>query len=682
MTFTFPNNPVLNDEVTVGTRIFIFDGIGWVPKAADGADVVQTTGTSTTAVMSQKAVTDTIDGHINDTENAHMASAIGLTGGKSLQQAIDDGDIGGGSGHTITDTSSSFPQRDNLQFTGNIVVSDNGVDTTTVNIKNSPWTTSYIDSATTQVFTAAPWVVYLIIATDSPVTVRLPNVVAGNTDEFKVTLYQNTHKVTITTVGGSQSIGGYSQQLLPTVGGSVHLKANNVNGYDVINDTRGMSRTEILTTDRDFSDGDGFENDVIYICQPSGNELQMILPEPTPISEAKSISARWLLDGEGIVTITAVNSTINEQDYQVLTKTGTSFTLTLANGKYFISDDNRDTIIPNLVQYLVSEDSIISDTLTGMYFKQRCTSTDDVRYSNISQLSTISATSVYPTMSLLQSSISDQNVLTGYVPGNSILTCIWGYVTGGPCYFRVEYYLRTNSGVETLIGKSHTSLFTNTSVEEICMYAQFNDFVISPTDRIVVRPYLAKKNSGDTVTISFYVEGVNGTRSGFTVPLSSMTHNSINGKDEYGAHPLSAIAADSGNNGKFIQVDAITDTFNYVDLNVDPSPDIITASDWDGTSYSIDLSTNKLYRRTVNNLVTSLTFALTFPLDASSKSRYVTVIIDNSGNSSAISNITFTGSWRWDVGILPTGLAAGAIATLELYNENATDVKPNWTVRA
>lgn len=110
---------------------------------------------------------------------------------------------------------------------------------------------------------------------------------------------------------------------------------------------------------------------------------------------------------------------------------------------------------------------------------------------------------------------------------------------------------------------------------------------------------------------------------------------------------------------------------------------IVSATSWNGTSYSIPLSTETILRRTVNSGTTSLTFSLTFPVDAANISRLISVIIDNSSNTSAISTIVFTGgTWHWDVGVQPTGLASGAVATLEIYNENATEVKPNWTVRA
>lgn len=104
---------------------------------------------------------------------------------------------------------------------------------------------------------------------------------------------------------------------------------------------------------------------------------------------------------------------------------------------------------------------------------------------------------------------------------------------------------------------------------------------------------------------------------------------------------------------------------------------------WDGSLYTIPLNESYIYKRSVNNGVTSLSFSLLFPEDSSTKSRQISVIVDNSANTTAISVITFLGGvWNWDVGVQPFGLAAGAIATLELYNESNTSVKPNWTVKA
>jgi hypothetical protein len=113
-----------------------------------------------------------------------------------------------------------------------------------------------------------------------------------------------------------------------------------------------------------------------------------------------------------------------------------------------------------------------------------------------------------------------------------------------------------------------------------------------------------------------------------------------------------------------------------------PTTGITSATTWDGTSYSIPLSTQQILKRTINSGVTTLTFALTYPGDASTNSRLVTVELDNSLNGSAISTITFTGTWAWGLGVQPTGLAAGGKAVLNVYNNSATSVRASWETTA
>ena len=109
---------------------------------------------------------------------------------------------------------------------------------------------------------------------------------------------------------------------------------------------------------------------------------------------------------------------------------------------------------------------------------------------------------------------------------------------------------------------------------------------------------------------------------------------------------------------------------------------ITTATAWNGTSYTVTLDTSQILKRTVNTGTTTLTFALSYPADAVTVSRLTTVEIDNSANTSAISTITFTGTWTWGLGVQPTGLAAGAKAVLYIYNNSATSVRASWEVTA
>ena len=77
---------------------------------------------------------------------------------------------------------------------------------------------------------------------------------------------------------------------------------------------------------------------------------------------------------------------------------------------------------------------------------------------------------------------------------------------------------------------------------------------------------------------------------------------------------------------------------------------ISAPSAWDGTSYAIDLSENIIYKRTIDDTTTTLTFALNFAAESATGSREIVVELDNSANSSAISSITFddnSGTYTW-----------------------------------
>ena len=77
----------------------------------------------------------------------------------------------------------------------------------------------------------------------------------------------------------------------------------------------------------------------------------------------------------------------------------------------------------------------------------------------------------------------------------------------------------------------------------------------------------------------------------------------------------------------------------------------------------------------MNDGVTAAEFSLTFPTDAGTKSREIVVRVDNSGNTSAIETITWTGNWVWAVGDPVTGIAAGKVVELVVRNISNNTVK-------
>jgi hypothetical protein len=392
-------------------------------------------------------------------------------------------------------------------------------------------------------FTAVKNTVYIINATAAPVLATVPDVVAENRDEFRLILSQNTHKVTVTTAGGTQLISGATSQKIPTVGGMLYLKANGIDGYDIITDTRNMMHVEIQSTSREFTT-DGFENDVLYVCTPAGDDLTMTLPAPTTPPGERSIAGQFLLAGEGTVTFVAPGYQIGGKEQQVLNFPNTSFTIVETGGAYYVTQDSRPkTVNTSLISYPLSEDSEITDPLTSTYFKQRCITIEDSRFSTTTPVESNGTITANPTdpFQLLGSSITDANVLSGEVPEGSISLFINIRRTGTDIDFQVKYFKRTSAAVESDICTSSIVRVASSTTVQLLTVAAHPAFVMDDGDRIIMRVYGRKATTGTNPTLYVSVEGPNPSRSVIEVAQNTITHNALPGRGADGAHPAAAI---------------------------------------------------------------------------------------------------------------------------------------------
>jgi hypothetical protein len=84
---------------------------------------------------------------------------------------------------------------------------------------------------------------YFVDTSGGAINIALPNVDA-TTDgqQFRIYMSVNTNSVTVTTVGGIQSIGDSTSQLISQVDTGITVIANNTNGkYEIIQDSRGAA---------------------------------------------------------------------------------------------------------------------------------------------------------------------------------------------------------------------------------------------------------------------------------------------------------------------------------------------------------------------------------------------------------------------------------------------------------
>lgn len=536
---------------------------------------------------------------------------------------------------------------------------------------SSSWTTVYIDSAVTTSFDAVPYTTYLVDGTTAGVTALLPNSTSGDTSEYKFLLNKDTHKLTVTTVGGTQLIGGYTSLIIPTLKGSVEVKSNE-SGYDVTDDNRSTINVVDVTTNRDFGD-DNFENNFLYLVNPAGGSLALTLPTATNIAGGIAIRSRFQLEGTGDFSITCATGTIGDSQSQTVNVEGTGFDIVWYNSKYYIQNDTRPkTTSATVTTYPMNEDSTITDTVTGTFFKQRCASTECPGFDPVnSTLSNTTITAAAGSAYQCTSSSLVAGSMIGSIPVGNIEIYYNTYKTGAVnIEVYVEYSRRTVAGVETVIGTSAIGTVTSTTLTQLRLVAQHIAFDILETDYLVVRTYARKATTGTDPVLHVTVEGSNATRSAMEIGASSIAHGTLAGRGAANSHPANAIQLASGTN---LEV--------YLAAN-NPTPDIVSATAWDGTSYNIDLEAGDITWKAVNDLVTSLTVGITFASDAITKSRVATLIIDNSANTVAITTITFNGNWYWPLGVQPLGLAAGAVAVLQVRNIAGTIVLPTYFIKA
>jgi len=143
------------------------------------------------------------------------------------------------------------------------------------------------------------------------------------------------------------------------------------------------------------------------------------------------------------------------------------------------------------------------------------------------------------------------------------------------------------------------------------------------------------------------------------------------------------IPISAGSYGAF----SLDDIVGFVFINIpgtgggSASPEwaLNAASAWDGSSRSPDMALSDVDEWPINNGTTTLTFAN--PTNVSTTvGRKKYVVIDNSGNASAITSISWGANYNFVAGSRITGIAANSKYLLELFNNLGTircDINPD-----
>jgi len=390
---------------------------------------------------------------------------------------------------------------------------------------------------------------YLVDATSGLITIELPNVTASNEDVFHIKLDVNTNHVVITTVGGTQLIGGATVVEISTEGNSMMFKANGVNGYDIIIDDRTRYIPITLTTNTDLSLG--YESSGVYTCEPVGTaELEIILPN---IRAAHAgFWAKFLLAGDslGSVRLKVLDGVtlIGSELEPVIATAGKGIEILDTGTQYVVPQDSRPSAVTSAINlYALNEASIEVPP-----YLRAATTTSDLDYSIIP--TDIDLGAVSGLGQILGGFISDAGVLLGSILETNVVSIGNFRRTGGSgsSSFYVELYKVDEFDAETLLGTT-TQSAAITSATYIQVSATgivpTTDFLV--TDRLLVKVLGNRIGGGSDPSYDLQVEGLDPARVTIAVPSSTISHDSIAGVNDLDparvtiAVPSSTISHDS-----------------------------------------------------------------------------------------------------------------------------------------
>jgi len=378
-----------------------------------------------------------------------------------------------------------------------------------------------VANVTTSVSPAVAYTLYLVDATSWNITITLPNVISWNLDEFRVILKQNTHKVTITTVWGVQLLDDAILKDIQTVNWQLYFKANWVDWYDIITDTRAYYRIVELswagTTDLSSS---WYESWTIYHCEPwLWNTRTIIIPDSS--TDCYWNFAKFLLDLEGTVVLrTLTNEKIALELQQTIIKGW--FELTCFGDHYWITQDSRPKSLDSEVTfYSLSEDSLIA------WYKQTSTSIEDSRYNKVTGIELVSPTITWPNI-LAYQTISDPWVIQGKILSwiSSTTLNIRKISWESDLNFYVQIYKRTTWWFETLMWTSTVSQTISSAISatyQVETLISETDFL--STDMVVRKIYVNKVGTAVNPVAWIIVEWPTPSHTHIWVPATSIAHN-------------------------------------------------------------------------------------------------------------------------------------------------------------
>jgi hypothetical protein len=404
---------------------------------------------------------------------------------------------------------------------------------------------------------AEPYKTYLVDASSGIININVPDVIASDEKWYRFVLKKDGNHCRIKTVGGVQQIKSLTTVELASTYRALTIKANGVDGYEVLDDSRIYYENEIVTANLDLSNG--YKSGAVYICvPPTDTEVTITIPDTT--IDHIGLWCKFVLNdiniGGSVRIKTVSGENIGVSQEPTLNVNGSSLEVEDYGSGFLILQDSRPKVqLSSLTLYATEKASDIADPT---YFRAPTTTSDpDFSETPVDlPIGPIVGADTY-----LGSYISDPGVLQGVVPETQLLgfSQIRRTIGSGTAFFYVELYKRDDLGVETLITKSNnTAPVENSNFIEFNSTAIIPDTVLEPTDRLVIKFYASRISGGNDPSFEFRTQGANPAREVLQVPASTISHDSISGVN------IAALNVEKGHIG----ITASDDPVNVGDLVV------------------------------------------------------------------------------------------------------------------
>ena len=352
----------------------------------------------------------------------------------------------------------------------------------------------------------------------------------GDTRWYFFGLEENSNHCTISAANNC-SIGGVTTISLSTEKAHILIKADGVDCYEIIEDTRSYDRVVEVTTD--LSLATGFESGAIYYGKPAdGGSVTITIAnfDPSHIGDYAKFVKKT---GENATfRIVSVDQTFDE----VINNNNRGFTLSVAPDGYTLSQDSRPVASNVRVTFFPTDNvSIFEPTYAGVL--ETVTQPEEI----LTSAAIISSDQANPTS--LGYWIDDYKVLIGLLQetsiiANAVIKLSAAYNRTAKIRFR---YYEYDFGTNTL---NPTPLSTTSYSASITDPITFQEFAVSGTlptntwakgdgssNKLLVIELQAFKSgaAGDNPTLDFVSGGENSSSTYIDTPFANINHNTLGG---------------------------------------------------------------------------------------------------------------------------------------------------------